>query len=206
MVSRQGRQPTSCFPGGVRTEAWAEQRLPLAFTMHPGDQVREELPLVPPADVESRRTWTVAIGPASRDGKPIPVDVPCVLHVVANRGHADKHLDPRPASARGLTRHASPAGPPIDTALAASSAPGYTLPAFTRAPTCPHPIGSSSAPAAGALKTFDCRQCLYEAGARPAIPAHRQRGLGPATGHVALDRLGRGLRRHLHRRLGVLRA
>jgi len=66
----------------------AEQRLPLAFTMHPGDQVREALPLVPPADVEADGVWTVTIGPASRDGKPIPVDVPCVLHVVANRGHA----------------------------------------------------------------------------------------------------------------------
>jgi hypothetical protein len=85
----------------------AEQRLPLAFTMHPGDQVREALPLVPPADVEADGAWTVTIGPASRDGKPIPVDVPCVLHVVANRGHAamtpstpEVPAPARPASSR----------------------------------------------------------------------------------------------------------
>ena len=64
-----------------------EQRLPLAYTMQPGDQVREELPLVPPAAVERDAPWTVAIGPASRDGKLIPVEVPCVLHVVTDRGH-----------------------------------------------------------------------------------------------------------------------
>ena len=63
----------------------AEQRLPLAFTMHPGDQVREELPLVPPSEVEGDASWTVSIRPAVRDGTPIPVEAPCVLHVVAQR-------------------------------------------------------------------------------------------------------------------------
>ena len=83
-----------------------EQRLPLAYTMQPGDQVREELPLVPPAAVERDGPWTVAIGPASRDGKSIPVEVPCVLHVVTDRGHEtstskpEAPPPPRPGTSR----------------------------------------------------------------------------------------------------------
>jgi hypothetical protein len=68
---------------GDRTTA--EQRLPLAYTMHPGDQVREELPLVPPANVDGHAPWTVTISPVGRDGKAIPVEAPCVLHVVEDR-------------------------------------------------------------------------------------------------------------------------
>jgi hypothetical protein len=53
--------------------------------MHPGDQVREELPLVPPANVDGHAPWTVTISPVGRDGKAIPVEAPCVLHVVEDR-------------------------------------------------------------------------------------------------------------------------
>ncbi len=84
----------------------AEQRLPLAFTMHPGDQVREELPLVPPPDVEGDASWTVAIRPVLRGGEAIPVEVPCVLHVVERRvpaAHATGHE--APSSVRHAAAH-----------------------------------------------------------------------------------------------------
>jgi hypothetical protein len=57
------------------------QRLRLPRVLHPADQVRVEVPLVPPAGVEGGGPWEVAIVPVTGSGVEIPLERPCAIRV-----------------------------------------------------------------------------------------------------------------------------
>jgi hypothetical protein len=57
------------------------QRLRLPRVLHPGDEVRVEVPLVPPASVDAAGPWDLAVVPVTADGTEIPLDAPCTVRV-----------------------------------------------------------------------------------------------------------------------------
>jgi Sulfatase len=59
------------------------QRLQLPYVLHPGDTVRIEVPLVPPASVGGGGPWDLTIVPVTSGRTEIPVDEPCTVGVRA---------------------------------------------------------------------------------------------------------------------------
>jgi hypothetical protein len=60
------------------------QRLKLPRVLHPGDEVRLEVPLVPPSSVAAAGAWDVAVVPVTTGGARMLLDAPCIVRVVAN--------------------------------------------------------------------------------------------------------------------------
>jgi hypothetical protein len=59
------------------------QRLQLPYVLHPGDTVRIEVPLVPPASVDGAGPWELTIVPVTSGRTEISVDEPCTVGVRA---------------------------------------------------------------------------------------------------------------------------
>jgi arylsulfatase A-like enzyme len=69
------------LPSGVEDRT---QRLKLPRVLHPGDEVRLEVPLVPPLSVGGASEWDVAVVPVMTGGAQMLLDAPCIVRVLAN--------------------------------------------------------------------------------------------------------------------------
>jgi hypothetical protein len=87
------------------------QRLRLPHVLHPGDQVRMEVPLVPPPDVAGAGPWDIIFVPVTAEGAEISVDEPCTVRV---RATAIDGADSGPSTPRRGVHQASPNGKSSD--------------------------------------------------------------------------------------------
>jgi acyl dehydratase len=67
-------------PSGVDDRT---QRMRFPRVLHPGDNVRVEVPLVPPPSVAGAGPWDVAVSPVTTEGAEIVLDAPCTVRVRA---------------------------------------------------------------------------------------------------------------------------
>ena len=67
-------------PSGVEDRT---QRMRFPRVLHPGDNVRVEVPLVPPPSVAGAGPWDVAVAPVMTEGAEIVLDAPCTVRVRA---------------------------------------------------------------------------------------------------------------------------
>ena len=97
------------------------QRLRLPRVLHPGDEVRVEVPLVPPAAVNGTGPWDVDVVPVTVGGAEIPLEAPCTnpRARIANRWQAVRAV-------------ASDEGPELGHRVSSSSGDDATLLATSR--------------------------------------------------------------------------
>jgi hypothetical protein len=68
------------LPGGPEDRT---QRLRLPRVLHPGDQLRVEVPLVPPPSVAGLGPWDVSVVPVTNEDVAIDLEEPCTIRVRA---------------------------------------------------------------------------------------------------------------------------